>query len=112
MISRMVTFSNVRSTAFVVIGLVLIVVVVVVAENLWSRRAGYPIPGRTAVRCDAGHVFRTTWVQGGSLSAIRLGPLLRYGRCPVGHHWSRLRPVKDADLTDSQRRTLDSESDA
>lgn len=64
--------------------------------NVVARRAGYAIPGRTDVRCGNGHVFRTTWVEGGSLTTVRLGPLLRYGRCPVGHHWTTIRPVKAA----------------
>ena len=95
-------------TALIVVGaLVLVVLVFVAVANLLARRAGYSIPGRTAVRCTGGHLFRTTWVMGGSLTTLRLGPLLRYGRCPVGHHWALLRPVKDADLSDDERRTLD-----
>jgi hypothetical protein len=97
-----------------VIAVIALVVVgiVVVALNRGMRRAGYGIPGRTAVRCSKGHVFRTTWIEGGSLTTIRLGPLLRYARCPVGNHWATIRPIKEADLTEAERRTLDEQAGA
>jgi hypothetical protein len=81
-----------------------VVVAIVVVENLVMRRKDYAIPGKTIVRCNDGHLFTTTWVEGGSLKAIRLGPLTRYQRCPVAHHWAIVHPVKDEDLTDEQRR--------
>lgn len=96
----------------VLVVLLVLVVLVFVALNLWARRSGYIIPGRTAVRCSQGHLFRTTWVMGGSLTAVRLGPLLRYARCPAGHHWALIRPVKEADLTEAERRALDEGSGA
>lgn len=71
------------------------------------RHKGYAIPGRAAVRCSKGHLFRTTWIEGGSLKAIRLGPVRRFQRCPVGRHWALVRPVKERDLTDEDRRALD-----
>lgn len=92
---------------------VLVVVVVLVAlgvlvaiVNVRARRAGYAIPGRTPVRCDAGHVFVTLWILGGSLTTVRLGRFTRYGRCPVGHHWAVLHAVRDAELTHSERADL------
>lgn len=78
----------------------------VIAINVAMRRKGYSIPGKTAVRCSDGHLFTTTWIEGGSLKAVRLGPLLRYQRCPIGDHWALIRPVKDADLTDEDRQAL------
>ena len=77
----------------------------VVVVNVAVQRRGYSIPGKTIVRCSRGHLFTTTWIEGGSLKAIRLGPLTRYQRCPVGGHWSIVHPVKDEDLTDEERRT-------
>jgi hypothetical protein len=77
---------------------------VVVLANVVVRRRGYSIPGTTVVRCSKGHLFTTTWVEGGSLKAVRLGLLTRYQRCPVGHHWAIVHPVKDEDLTDEERR--------
>lgn len=71
-----------------------VVAVVVVVVNVLVRRAGYAIPGRTAVRCSKGHRFTTTWIEGGSLEAVRLGPLTRFQRCPVGHHWAIVHPVR------------------
>lgn len=93
--------------ALVVAGVVL--GLVVVGVNVLVRRMGYSIPGRTVVRCSQGHLFRTTWIAGGSLKAVRLGPLTRYQRCPVGHHWAVVHPVKDQDLSDEDRRALDGE---
>jgi hypothetical protein len=92
------------SSFWIVLIIVLVVVVIVVVENVVVRRKGYAIPGRTVVRCNKGHLFTTTWVEGGSLKAIRFGPLIRYQRCPVGNHWGIVHPVKDEDLTDEQRR--------
>ena len=83
-----------------------VLAVVVVAINVVMRRKGYSIPGRTVVRCSRGHLFRTMWVEGGSLKAVRLGPRTRYQRCPVGHHWAIVHPVKEADLTEEERRGL------
>jgi hypothetical protein len=96
----------------VVVAVLLMIGVVVAVANIWSRRAGYSIPGRTAVRCSKGHVFKTRWVMGGTLTAVRLGPLLRFGHCPAGDHWATLHPVKDADLTNVERRALDEQADA
>jgi hypothetical protein len=55
----------------VILALVALSVVVV---NVVARRQGYSIPGRTVVRCSKGHLFTTTWIEGGSLRAVRLGP--------------------------------------
>ena len=55
-------------TAVLTVVVVLVAVVaVVVVQNVVMRRRGYGIPGTTAVRCSAGHLFRTTWIEGGSL---------------------------------------------
>ena len=91
----------------IVVGILIVIVVVTTALNLWLRRRGYAIPGRAAVRCKSGHLFRTLWIEGGALTAIRLGPTTRYMRCPVGRHWSIVHPVKEADLTAAERATLD-----
>jgi hypothetical protein len=91
-----------------IVGLVIlaVVAVVIVIVNVSVRRKGYTIPGRTIVRCSKGHLFRTTWIEGGSLKAVRLGPLTRYQRCPVGPHWSIVHPVKEEDLTEDERRVV------
>jgi hypothetical protein len=92
------------------IWIVLIVVVAAVALwvvllNLGMRRRGYSIPGKTIVRCSRGHLFTTTWIEGGSLKAIRISPRTRYQRCPVGNHWAIVHPVKEGELTDDERRS-------
>ena len=68
-----------------VVGILVLVVVgiLVVVQNRRMRRRGYAIPGQTVVRCSRGHLFVTTWVEGGSLRAVRLGPTTRYQRCPT-----------------------------
>jgi hypothetical protein len=69
--------------------------------GLWlrSRRVG----GNVVVRCRAGHLFTTIWIPGASVKALRLG-WWRVQRCPVGRHWSLVTPVKEADLTEDERR--------
>ena len=91
--------------AWIAIIIVLIVLAIcTVIVNVVVRRKGYSIPGKTVVRCSKGHLFTTTWVEGGSLTAVRLGPLTRFQRCPVGNHWAIVHPVKNEDLTDEDRR--------
>lgn len=84
----------------------MVVGAVTILLNVWARRAGYRIPGKQPVRCRAGHVFLTTWVIGASWSKVRLGPMKRWGWCPVGHHWATMRPIRDADLTDDEQIAL------
>jgi hypothetical protein len=88
--------ADVTGLWIVTIGVVAVLAVVVVT-NVAVRRRGYSIPGKTVVRCSKGHLFTTTWVEGGSLKAVRLGPLTRYQRCPVGKHWAIVHPVKTED---------------
>jgi hypothetical protein len=88
----------------VVIIVVLVVAISAVVANIVARRKGYPIPGKTIVRCSQGHLFTTTWVAGTSFMAVRLGLLTRYQRCPVGKHWAVVHPVKEEDLSDEDRR--------
>lgn len=91
--------------AWIAIIFVLIVLAIcTVIVNVVVRRKGYSIPGKTVVRCSKGHLFTTTWVEGGSLKAVRLGPLTRFQRCPVGNHWAIVHPVKNEDLSDEDRR--------
>jgi hypothetical protein len=56
----------------------------------------------TIVRCSKGHLFTTIWIPLGSFKAIRLGPV-RIERCPVGHHWARVRRVDPDTLTPQER---------
>ena len=80
------------------------VVVVAVTGSAAGRRRGYSgMGGETIVRCSRGHLFTTLWVPGVSLKSVRLG-LTRFQHCPVGRHWTLVTPVKDADLTDEERR--------
>jgi hypothetical protein len=89
-----------RAARVAVLAIVLVATVVV---NVVMRRSGYSIPGRTVVRCREGHLFRTTWIEGVSLTSLRLAPRTRFQRCPVGHHWALIHPVKEADLTEEDR---------
>lgn len=88
-------------------GIIAIVVAVVVLAILVGvglvapRRRGYMVGGNVIVRCRQGHLFTTLWVPGASLKAVRLGAA-RWQRCPVGHHWSLVTPVREAELTPQQ----------
>jgi hypothetical protein len=83
---------------------VVVVVAALAAGTAVAWSLGYKLGGETVVRCRQGHLFTTIWIPGASLKAVRLGGV-RLQRCPVGHHWSLVRPVKEADLTDEERRT-------
>ena len=67
---------------------------------LWMRSGR--LGGRVAVRCRDGHLFTTIWIPGASVKSMRLG-WWRYQRCPVGHHWSIVRPVRESKLTEGER---------
>lgn len=76
--------------------------VTAVEAVLLRRRTGSLVGLKTIVRCQSGHLFTTTWVPGASVKALRLGPW-RVQRCPVGRHWSLVRPVEPAKLSDAER---------
>ncbi|HSZ43049.1 MAG TPA: hypothetical protein VK817_24060 [Trebonia sp.] len=65
-------------------------------------RRGYSFGRNVIVRCTAGHLFTTVWVPGASVKSLRLG-LWRLQWCPVGKHVTLVHPVKDADLTETER---------
>jgi hypothetical protein len=73
-----------------------------VPATLLLRRRGYKLGRDTIVRCRAGHLFTTIWIPLASLKAIRLGPY-RFGRCPVGNHWTLIHPVNESELSDQER---------
>jgi hypothetical protein len=90
-----------RNSRFVVPAVVLGFVL----STLAARRHGYSgLGGNTVVRCSQGHLFTTIWIPGASFKAVRLGTR-RFQRCPVGRHWALVRPVKDADLAEWERRS-------
>lgn len=75
----------------------------IVVLRVAMRVAGYgTLAGNTIVRCRQGHLFTTVWVPLASFKAVRLGPW-RYQFCPVGRHWSLVRPVREGDLTPEER---------
>jgi len=81
-----------------------VIVLALAVGTLVLRRKGYSgMGGDTIVRCSKGHLFTTIWVPGASLKSIRLG-MSRFQHCPVGHHWARVTPVKDSELSDEERR--------
>lgn len=79
------------------------VVAVLGVGTLVARRLGYKVGGNCVVRCRQGHLFTTLWIPGVKLKAIDLG-IARIQHCPVGRHWTVVFPVRDADLTDDERR--------
>jgi hypothetical protein len=83
-----------------------IIAAVLIAKVVFSRSRGRPaLLGKVVVRCSKGHIFTTRWSPLGSLTSIRLGSA-RFQRCPIGHHWSLVKPVNEADLTDAERSRL------
>jgi hypothetical protein len=77
-----------------------VVLLEAVALRIRSGRLG----GNVVVRCRQGHLFTTIWIPGGSLKSVRFG-WWRFQRCPVGHHWSVVTPVKTVELTEQERRS-------
>lgn len=73
------------------------------AGTLIARRLGYKVGGDTVVRCRQGHLFTTLWIPGVKLKALDL-VVARIQHCPVGNHWSLVVPVREADLSDEERR--------
>jgi hypothetical protein len=71
-----------------------VIAAVVLFKVVAAKRRGRPaLGGKITARCGKGHVFQTYWSPLGSLTSIRLGSA-RFQRCPVGHHWSLVQPVK------------------
>jgi hypothetical protein len=75
-----------------------------VVATFVARSRGYKLGFKTVVRCRRGHLFTTIWLPGVSVKSLRLG-WWRFQRCPVGKHWSIVRPVKEAALSESERTT-------
>jgi hypothetical protein len=75
--------------------------VLVDALPVWLR--GYGLGGKVVVRCREGHLFTTIWIPGATVKALRFG-FWRFQRCPVGHHWSIVVPVKRSELTRREQR--------
>jgi len=91
---------------------VIVIVAAVLLKVVVAKRRGVPALGaQITVRCGQGHLFRTTWSAMGSFTAIRLGSA-RFQHCPVGGHWSLVRPVNDADLTPQDRRMAERNRDS
>jgi hypothetical protein len=78
------------------------VVVAYVAGTIIATRQGYSFGKNAVVRCRQGHLFATVWIPGASVKAVRLG-FWRIQWCPVGRHVDLVRPVKNADLTETER---------
>ena len=81
----------------------LVLVAALLLEPVALRLRGFPIGGKLIVRCREGHLFTTIWLPGASLKAVRLA-WWRLQRCPVGNHWSLVTPVKEAELSEDERR--------
>jgi hypothetical protein len=75
--------------------------VLVEISGLWLR-AGR-LGGKVVVRCRDGHLYTTVWIPGASVKSLRLA-FWRFQRCPVGHHWSIVTPVRESDLSEWEQR--------
>lgn len=56
-------------------------------------------PSDIIVRCRDGHLFTTIWLPLVSIKAVRF-PGGRFQRCPVGRHWTCVRPVTAPELAE------------
>jgi hypothetical protein len=65
------------------------------------KARGYPVGGKLIVRCRQGHLFTTLWMPGVSIKALRFG-WWRFQRCPVGSHWTFVKPARPSELTDKE----------
>ena len=92
------------------IGIALIPIVLVIVAFaflvIYMRRKGYSQgdAANVVVRCREGHLFTTIWIPGVSVKSIKLG-WYRFLYCPVGRHWTLVKPVRNEDLTDDELRT-------
>lgn len=82
----------------------MLVIASVLTEMLATWLRGGRLGGNLVVRCRQQHLFTTIWIPAASVKSVRLGPW-RLQRCPVGHHWTIVSPVNEADLTEEERRT-------
>lgn len=83
--------------------LVAIVVLAIAAVAVLASARAWPGQGfERIVRCQAGHLFTTTFVPGVSVKAVRLWNR-RFERCPVGRHWTLVAPVDEAALSPEER---------
>jgi hypothetical protein len=85
-----------------VVRTVLVVAGVITGGTLIARRLGYNLGTNTIVRCRQGHLFTTVWIPGVKLKELDL-VIARIQRCPVGHHWSLVVPVRASTLTEENR---------
>jgi hypothetical protein len=62
------------------------------------------------VQCSQGHRYRSIWLPGGSLKAIRWFDR-RYQWCPVGRHWSWTRRIDAERLSADELNTANTHHD-
>ena len=75
-----------------------------IVETIPIWRHGYGIGGNVIVRCGKGHLFTTIWLPAASLKSLRFASR-RVQWCPVGHHLSVVKLVRESDLSSRERRT-------
>ena len=80
----------------------MVAVSVIAGGTVAARLLGYKLGADVVVRCRQGHVFSTIWIPGVKLKSLDL-VVARVQRCPVGHHWSLVVPVREAELTEGER---------
>ena len=73
------------------------------AEPVAMKARGYPVAGKLIVRCRQDHLFTTLWIPGVSIKALRFG-WWRFQRCPVGSHWTLVKPARPSELTGKEER--------
>ncbi|MHB8247093.1 MAG: hypothetical protein ACYDGN_17455 [Acidimicrobiales bacterium] len=91
-------------------GIVAAGVLVGIEAVVVARRRGSLLGLDTVVRCRSGHLFTTWWLPGASVKALRFG-WTRLQYCPVGRHWSLVRPVSKSTMSDDERQSAASRHD-
>jgi len=89
----------------------IIALAAILAETIALRLRTGRLGGDVVVRCHQGHLYTTLWIPGVSVKSLRLGAW-RVQRCPVGHHWSLVTPVRESELSDQERRSAREHHDA
>lgn len=86
-----------------IIIVVIVALVAFAAGVVLARRRDYLKVGETVARCGRGHLFTTVWNRKLTYRELSLG-WARLQRCPVGGHWSFVRPLQDYELTPEEKR--------
>ncbi len=103
---------NIRmSTLLPLIIIVVAAFLAFVVGAVVAHRKGFKQDGEVAARCSQGHLFMTVWVDRWTWKRLDVG-FLKIQRCPVGDHWSVVRPLEMSSLTADEKKLAKQTHDA